>query len=91
MSEWEDKQYFWVVVCKNKHFHERQNIWFGHRILLSETDSFADLPITAPRIMVRCDVCDKEYEYSRKEILKFESDPMASFVEHPLFRQALEL
>jgi hypothetical protein len=39
--------------------------WFGHRILLSETDSFADLPITAPRIMVRCDVCDKEYEYSR--------------------------
>jgi hypothetical protein len=91
MSEWEHKQYFWVVICKNKHFHEHQNIWFGHKILLSETDSVSDLPTTAPWIMVRCDVCDKEYEYSRKEIPKLESDPVASFVEHPLFRQALEL
>jgi hypothetical protein len=91
MSDWEDKQYFWVVICKNRHFHEHQNIWFGHRILLGETDSISDLPITAPRITVRCDACDKEYEYSQKEILKFESDPVDSFVEHPLFRELLEL
>jgi hypothetical protein len=87
MSDWEDKQYFWVVICKNHHFHENRNIWFGHRILLGETDSFSDLPITAPRIVVRCDECGKEYEYSQKEILKFESDPVDSFVEHPLFRE----
>lgn len=87
MSEWEDKQYFWVVVCKNRHFHEHQNIWFGHRILLGETDSISDLPISAPRITVKCDACGKENEYSRKEILKFESDPVDSFVEHPLFRE----
>jgi hypothetical protein len=87
MSEWEDKQYFWVVVCKNRHFHEHQNIWFGHRILLGETDSYSDLPVSAPQILVRCDACGKEYEYSQKEILKFESDPVESFVEHPMFRE----
>jgi hypothetical protein len=76
-----------VVVCKNRHCRENQNIWFGHRILLGETDSFSDLPITAPRIVVRCDACGKAYEYKRKEILKFESDPVDSFVEHPLFRE----
>ena len=87
MSDWGDKQYFWVVICKNRHFHEHQNIWFGHRILLGETDSISDLPIIAPRIVVRCDACDKEYEYTRKEIPKYESDPVDSFVEHPLFRE----
>ena len=87
MSDWEDKQYFWVVICKNHHFHNHENIWFGHRILLGETDSYSDLPVTAPRITVRCDDCHKEYEYSQKEILKFESEPVASFVEHPMFRE----
>jgi hypothetical protein len=87
MSDWGDKQYFWVVICKNRHFHEHQNIWFGHKILLGETDSISDLPIIAPRIVVRCDACHKEYEYSRKEILKYESDPVDSYVEHPLFRE----
>ena len=86
MLDWEDRQYFWVVVCKNKHFHEHQNIWFGHRILLGETDSFCSLPIAEPRISVRCDACGKEYDYKQSEILKFESDPVPSFVEHPLFR-----
>jgi len=91
MSEWDDKQYYWVVICKNRHFHEHQNIWFGHKILLGETDSFSSLPITLPRIRVACDSCGKEYEYSQKEILRAESDPIAGFEEHPLFRERMEL
>jgi hypothetical protein len=87
MSEWEDRQYFWVVVCKNHRFHNHENIWFGHRILLGETDSVSSLPITEKLISVRCDDCHKEFEYGLKEILKFESEPVATFVEHPLFRE----
>jgi len=86
MSEWDDKEYFWVVMCKNKHFHEHQNIWFGHRILLGETDSYSPLPVSEPRISVTCDVCGKEYEYKLSEILKYESEQPTSFAEHPLFR-----
>jgi hypothetical protein len=87
MSDWGDKQYYWVVICKNRSFHKHQNFWAGYKIFLGETDSFSDLPIIVPRIVVRCDACGKEYEYSQKEILKFESDPVNSFVEHPLFRE----
>jgi hypothetical protein len=91
MSDWEDKQYFWVVICKNHHFHEHQSIWAGHKIFLGETDSYSSLPVTAPQIKVQCDSCGEEYEYSQKEILRFESDPVTTFVKHPLFREALEL
>ena len=89
MSDWEDKQYFWVVICKNRHFHEHQTNWLEHKILLGETDAYSDMPITQPRIRVTCDACGKEYEYSRKEILRFESDPVTNFVEHPLFREGV--
>jgi hypothetical protein len=89
MSEWEDKQYFWVVICKNRHFHEHQTNWLEHKILLGETDAYSEMPITQPRIRVTCDACGKEYEYSRKEILRFESDPTTNFVEHPLFGEGV--
>jgi hypothetical protein len=91
MSDWDDKQYFWVVICKNRHFHEHQSFWGGHKIFLGETDSYSSLPIRDPRISVTCNDCGKEYEYTQKEILRFESDPMEGFVGHPLFREAMEL
>lgn len=87
MSEWEDKEYYWVVICRNRHFHEQhQSFWAGYKIFLGATDSYSPLPINQPRITVKCDSCGKEYEYNRKEIMRFESDPVDSFVEHPLFR-----
>jgi len=91
MSDWEDKQYFWVVICKNRHFHEHQSFWAGHKIFLGETDSYSPLPIAEPQIRVQCDACGKEYEYLLKEILRFESDPVEGFVEHPQFREAIEM
>ena len=88
MSDWDEKQYFWVVICKNRSFHEHQSFWGGHKIFLGETDSYSDLPRVPATIRVRCDACGKEYEYGQKEILRFESDPVATFEEHPLFRES---
>ena len=49
---WEDTRYCWVVVCKNKWFHMRQNMFFGHKIPLSETDAFMPCPALEGRFMV---------------------------------------
>lgn len=88
MAEWGDRPYFWVVICKNHPFHEHENKWFGHRILLGETDAYSPLPVAQGSVRVVCDACGREYEYGRKEILRAEADPAPGFVEHPLFHEA---
>src|ERR1019366_942668 len=52
--------YFWVVVCKNHRFHHTESIFYEHRILLGETDSYSSLPMLPDKFEVRCDSCEKE-------------------------------
>ena len=41
-NPWEGpEQYLWVVVCKNRKFHNHQNLFSGHKIPLGETDALA--------------------------------------------------
>lgn len=83
---WEDRQYCWVVICKNRWYHVRQNLFFGHRILLGETDSVTPLPALNGRFTVRCDDCRKEYSYKPEEVRRFDQELPESFTPHPLFR-----
>ncbi len=77
--------YFWVVTCKNDRFHQKENIFFHHRILLGETDSYVSLPMLPVEFKVRCDSCGEEYSYSRKEVLRAEVQVREAFKPHPLF------
>jgi hypothetical protein len=79
--------YFWVVLCKNQRFHQRENINCEHRIVLGETDAFSALPMLPAKIEVRCDSCRKSYLYKRSEILRGEVQVPESFVPHPLFKK----
>ena len=83
---WEDASYCWVVVCKNNWFHRRQNLFYGHKIPLGETDAYAPLPPLEGRFTVRCDDCGKEYLYTPEEVLRFQQELPESFTAHPLFR-----
>lgn len=33
--------YCWIVICKNSRYHRRQNLFYGHKILLGETDAYS--------------------------------------------------
>ena len=78
-------QYFWVVLCKNRRYHKRQNLFFGHQIPLAETDAVLPPPVINDHVKVRCDDCGEEYAYESKEILRAEIEAPASFTPHPLF------
>lgn len=78
-------QYFWVVLCKNRRFHRRQNLFFGHRIPLVETDSLEPPPALDGHISVRCDECGEEYSYQPKDLVRIELELPDSFTPHPLF------
>lgn len=80
-----DSPYAWVVVCKNKRFHNRANIFFGHKIPLAETDAFSSPPALGGKFSVCCDECGQEYSYKLKELVKIEFDLPAGFTPHPLF------
>ena len=84
---WEDSHYCWVVVCKNRWFHLRQNFFYGHKIPLAETDAFASLPALERPFAVRCDECGKEYLYKTSDVRRFEQELPESFTPHPLFRE----
>ena len=90
VSDWEDKQYFWVVICKNRKFHEQQNFWAGYKIFLAETDAYSPMPQVPAKVSVLCDSCHKVFDYSPKEILRFEADQVAAFEEHPLFHESID-
>jgi hypothetical protein len=83
---WVDSHYCCVVLCKNHWFHLRQNLFFRHRIPLSESDPVAPRPSLDGRFRVRCDDCRKEYLYKPSEVLKSELELPDSFTPHPLFR-----
>jgi len=41
-STWNgNEQYVWVVICKNHKYHDKQNMFSGHKIPLGETDQYA--------------------------------------------------
>ena len=81
MMEFE-KEYYWVVLCKNRLFHYRQNISSGHKILLAETDA-----VSPPTRLESpfSDDCGKEYTYKPSEVLRFETELPPVFLTHPLF------
>jgi hypothetical protein len=80
-----DSQYVWVVVCKNRRFHARANLFFGHKIPLGETDSVMPPPVLDRSFDVRCDECGQQYSYKPKELVRIELDLPDSFAPHPLF------
>lgn len=80
------KDYFWVVVCKNRSFHHKGNTGYEHKILLGETDAFSPLPMLPDKIKVRCDSCGEEYSYKLKEVMRDEVRVPEVFASHPLFK-----
>ncbi len=83
---WDNDNYCWAVICKNKWFHRRESLRYGHKIPLGPTDAFSAPPVLNGPFTARCDGCGKEYSYKPSELVRFESDLPASFAPHPLFR-----
>jgi hypothetical protein len=83
---WQDSHYCWVVLWKNHWFHVRQNIFFGHRIPVAQTDALASRPRFDGRFRARCDECGKEYLYRPSEVRRYEQELPEPFTPHPLFR-----
>ena len=81
----ESGDYCWAVLCKNHRYHKRDNLFFGHQILLGETDSVSSQPMSFA-LAIRCDECGKEYVYSPGEVFRVELEHAVHFTPHPLFR-----
>ena len=84
-SPWENPSYCWVVICKNTKGHSHDNLLFGHKIPLAETDAFESLPVSGP-LLVACDECGEEHSYEPEEIVRLEFEVSAGFATHPRFR-----
>jgi hypothetical protein len=85
MHAWGDSEpYFWVVVCKNRKYHDRQNIYSGHKIALCETDGFSSPP-NVESFAVRCDECGAEQTYTFQDLMRFQMPLNPEFRTHPLF------
>jgi hypothetical protein len=76
--------YYWVVICKNRKFHEQQNIYSGHKIALCETDEFTPPPQIEP-FTVRCDECGESQSYDASDLVRFQMPLVPNFKPHPLF------
>jgi hypothetical protein len=83
---WESDSYCWVVLCKNRWFHARQNLFHAHRIPLALTDAVSARPAIDQRFEVRCDDCGRTYIYKPSEVYRYEQEPASDFTPHPLFR-----
>jgi len=83
-NPWENPSYFWVVICRNTKAHKSENMMFGHRIPLAETDAFEPLAATGS-LMVQCDGCGQEYVYEPSEIVRVEMEAPDGFTTHPRF------
>jgi hypothetical protein len=81
-----DTDYVWVVICKNRRFHHKDNTSYEHRILLGEADPFCAPPALDGMFHVRCDTCAEEYTYKSTEVLRAELSVPGNFTPHPLFR-----
>lgn len=84
----EDRDYFWVVLCKNHRFHHKGNTSYAHQIVLGETDAFSPRPVLTQKVTVRCDSCGEEYSYKPTEILRNVIEIPSGFVAHPMFRES---
>ena len=84
-SHWENDNYCWVVICKNKKFHRHTNLLYGHKIPLGETDAVSPVPTVALAFSARCDECGEEHSYKPEEVLRVELNLPDSFTPHPLF------
>lgn len=89
MSAWnawgEQDQYCWVVICKNRKYHNQQNFNSGHKIPLGETDAFSPPPVLDMQLSVRCDECGDESLYDPEDLVRFQMELAADFRPHPLF------
>jgi hypothetical protein len=86
MWDEENQEYYWVVLCKNHQYHFKQSQAAGHPILLGETDSVSPPPHLEMDFTVDCEDCGREYSYRPRELLRYQTEPPASLVAHPLFR-----
>jgi hypothetical protein len=82
---WESASYCWVVICKNAKAHNSENMMFGHKIALAETDAFESLPVSGP-FLVHCDECGQEHSYEPTDVVRLEFEPPNGFTIHPRFR-----
>jgi len=82
---WEDPNYCWVVICKNTKAHHKENLMFGHKIPLAETDAFEQMPVSGP-FLVQCDDCGEEQTYEPSEVLRLEFTVPEGFSTHPRFK-----
>ena len=82
----EDRDYYWVVLCKNHRFHHKGNTSYAHQIALGETDAYSPPPMLARTVTVRCDSCGEEYSDKPNEILRNVIQIPSEFVAHPMFR-----
>ena len=87
MGQW-DKDYYWVVLCKNPGNHLHKCRPFEHIILLGETDSISPPPALQSTFQARCAKCGQEHSYQATEVLRYEATPPDQFVPHPLFVEA---
>jgi hypothetical protein len=84
-SAWDNADYYWVVICKNKRFHRHTNLLYGHKIPLGETDAISDAPVLRGAFVARCDECGEERSDEPEEVLRVEMTLPESFAPHPLF------
>ena len=72
------------MICKNRKFHDQQNIYSGHKIALCETDEFTPPPQVLS-FAVRCDECGAEQSYGAADLVRFQMPMVSDFRVHPLF------
>ena len=72
------REYFWVVLCKNRGAHNKYNLFSKHAIPLAEADEVSSAP-KVRSFTVRCDDCGEEYTYESKDVLRAELDDVGSF------------
>ena len=85
MAWLEGAEYYWVVLCRNRDFHNENNLYSRHAILLAETDEVSPAP-QVRTFTVRCDDCGQEDNYSAQDVLRAELYNIESFTPHPLFQ-----
>lgn len=83
---WENSNYCWVVLCKNRWFHLRRNLFSSHRIPLGETDAVTPPPALDASFTVRCDECGAAHLYKPSEVRRYEQEFPNSCTPHPLFQ-----
>ena len=83
---WEDRNYCWIVLCKNHFYHLMHNFLFKHRIPLGFADAYMSVPPLNGPFSVKCDVCGATYSYEPSEVMRVEHDLPDAFKPHPLFR-----